>query len=173
MSYVDMQYTGPEWNNQTPPPLNATNLLDISHALEAVNITQQQRTSLSVGSTDVLGQILEALKTATDDEMSSIQQILSTKGNCNYYMGQYVGNGQLSHMVTLEVEPKLYFASYTIINTPYMMVYVGGSNYATTIADSYCNRVNASVSGTKLKLDGSAENTLNEKGRTVTYIVLG
>ena len=159
---------------QCAPPLNATNLLDISHALEAVNITQNQRTSLGVGSTDILGQILEALKAATDNGMSSIQQILSTKGNCNYYMGQYVGNGQTVNYVTLEVEPKLYIASYVENNeNSYSMVYVGGSNYATTFTRQYSYNVGASMSGTRLILRDSAIQTLNENGLAVTYIVLG
>ena len=155
--------------------MNATNLLDISHALEAVNVTQQQRTSLGVGSTDVLGQILEALKTATDNGMSSIQQILSTKGNCNYYMGQYVGSGQGKNYVTLEVEPKLYVASYVGLNdNSYSIFYVGGSNYATSFTRHYTYNVNAYMSGTRLRFqDNNPQNILNENGLTVTYIVLG
>lgn len=143
--------------------------------MEAVNITQQQRTSLGVGSTDILGQILEALKTATDNGMSSIQQILSTKGNCNYYIGQYVGNGQGTNRVTLEVEPKLYVASYVGLNdNSYSMFYVGGSNYATSFTRHYTYNVKASISGTRLILqDNNYQNILNENGLAVTYIVLG
>ena len=143
--------------------------------MEAVNITQKQRTSLGVGATDVLGQILEALKAATDNGMSSIQQILSTKGNCNYYMGQYVGNGQSSKYVTLEVEPKLYVASYVGLNdNSYSIFYVGGSNYATSFTRHYTYNVKASMSGTRLKLsDSNPQNIINENGLTVTYIVLG
>lgn len=113
MGYVDMQYTGPLWDNNVPPPINATNLLDISHALEAVNITQQQRTSLGVGSTDTLGKILGTIKTVLDGNITNIQSTLDenitniqstisqiqtamqTKGNCGIEYGNYVGNGQI------------------------------------------------------------------------------
>lgn len=97
MSYVDMQYTGPEWNNQTPPPLNASNLLDIGHALEALNVTQDERSTLGAETTDKLGQILthivESINGEVESDISSIQTQVNQKGNCNILVGSYIGNG--------------------------------------------------------------------------------
>ena len=56
------------------PPLNASNLNDISNALQAVNITQQERTTLGAEATDTLGQILAVLKNTTDESIESISQ---------------------------------------------------------------------------------------------------
>ena len=73
-----------------PPPVNASNLNDISNALQAVNITQQERTALGAQANDTLGQVLEMLKTKIDNTQSGLQQ----KGNCQIMSGSYVGNGQ-------------------------------------------------------------------------------
>ena len=54
--YSSHNYTGPGWNNSTPPPVNASNLQDISSALEDLNITQEQLEQLGVSGT--LGDIL-------------------------------------------------------------------------------------------------------------------
>ena len=111
MSYTGMQYANPGWTNGTPPSLNASNLNDISNALQAVNVTRQERTALGAKATDKLGQILTALKTTTDKSIESISQnveeIRQTMGNqieslatlaTNSYTkiltGSYVGNGQ-------------------------------------------------------------------------------
>ena len=120
MSYVDMQYTGPEWNNQTPPPLNATNLLDICHALEAVNITQEQRTTLEAGTNDALGTILAALKSGIDSDVSSINSTLNSKGNCNIETGSYTGNGQYGED---------YPNTISFLNDNASIVIISGSSY--------------------------------------------
>ena len=103
MSYTDMQYANPGWTNGTPPPLNASNLNDISNALQAVNITQQERTTLGAEATDTLGQILAALKTTTDGSIESISQdveeIQQTMGNVKCVYGTYVGNGNATARV--------------------------------------------------------------------------
>ena len=97
MGYVDMQYTGPEWTNNAPPPVNASNLLDIGHALEAVNITQEERSALGAETTDKLGQILthivESINGEVESSISSIQTQVNEKGNCIIVSGSYVGNG--------------------------------------------------------------------------------
>lgn len=54
--YSSHNYTGPGWNNSAPPPVNASNLQDISNALEDLNITQEQLETL--GASGTLGEIL-------------------------------------------------------------------------------------------------------------------
>ena len=92
-----MQYTSPAWANNAPPPLNATNLLDICHALEAVNVTQDERSTLGAEATDKLGQILthivESINEGIESDISSIQTQVNQKGNCNILVGSYTGNG--------------------------------------------------------------------------------
>lgn len=58
--YSSHNYTGPGWNNSTPPPVNASNLQDISNALEDLNITQEQLEQL--GASGTLGDILTGNK---------------------------------------------------------------------------------------------------------------
>ena len=59
--YSSHNYTGPGWNNSAPPPpVNASNLQDISNALEDLNITQEQLEQLGVSGT--LGDILTGNK---------------------------------------------------------------------------------------------------------------
>lgn len=74
--------------------MNASNLLDIGHALEALNITQEQRATLEAGTSDALGTILAALKTSIDSDIASINSAVSGKGNCKIASGGYIGNGQ-------------------------------------------------------------------------------
>lgn len=89
-----------------PPPVNASNLNDISNALQAVNITQQERTALGAQANDTLGQVLEMLKTKIDNTQSGLQQ----KGNCQIMSGSYVGNGQLKTIsLTFGFEPDMVF----------------------------------------------------------------
>lgn len=89
-----------------PPPVNASNLNDISNALQAVNITQQERTALGAQADDTLGQVLEMLKTKIDSTQSGLQQ----KGNCQIMSGSYVGNGQLKTIsLTFGFEPDMVF----------------------------------------------------------------
>lgn len=79
------------------PPLNATNLLDISHALEAVNVTQLERTSLGAQETDKLGQILTVLNGKIgnlSDSIEQLQTVLDKKGTLGVEAGSYVGNAQ-------------------------------------------------------------------------------
>ena len=100
--------------------MNASNLLDIGHALEALNITQEQRATLEAGTSDALGTILEALKTAIDSDISSIGQQISTinselenKGNCVVEYGSYVGNGQSGlnspNSIKFSISPRFVF----------------------------------------------------------------
>lgn len=58
--YSSHNYVGPGWNNSAPPPVNASNLQDISNALEDLNITQEQLEQL--GASGTLGDILTGNK---------------------------------------------------------------------------------------------------------------
>ena len=159
-----------------PPPLNATNLLDISHALEAVNITQQQRTSLGVGSTDVLGQILETIETSINSKFEQLESLVSEKGNCRCYVGQYTGNGQNKLSITFDFLPMLYISrpkNDIAINSMYSIVYVYNSKYCTAICSSYSDSASVSISGTTLTFSGSATNASNANNNVYTYIALG
>lgn len=111
--------------------MNASNLLDIGHALEALNITQEQRSTLEAGTSDALGTILAALKTSIDSDISSINSTLQGKGNCSIEIGSYVGNGQFNtyhNTITLNIEPKaIIFGTINAVET-------SGNNNATVVA---------------------------------------
>ena len=88
-------------------------MLDIGHALEAVNITQDERSTLGAEATDKLGQILthivKSINESVESDISSIQTQVNQKGNCNITVGSYVGNnGNLQ--ITLPI-----YAKYVII----------------------------------------------------------
>lgn len=82
-----------------------------------MNITQQERTALGAQANNTLGQVLEALKNATDNDISEIESTISTmqstlnqKGNCQIMSGSYVGNGQLTTIsLTFGFEPDMVF----------------------------------------------------------------
>ena len=112
-----------------PPPLNATNLLDIGHALEAVNITQGERSTLGAETTDKLGQVLQKIVQGTDSKISQLQTLVNEKGNCNIITGQYVGNGNITSL-SMPFLTRLFIDS-TYSNVPdsviCMHIYTGGS----------------------------------------------
>lgn len=72
-------------------------MLDIGHALEAVNITQDERSTLGAETTDKLGQVLthivQNINENVEQDISSIQTQVNQKGNCNILVGSYIGNG--------------------------------------------------------------------------------
>ena len=113
-----------------PPPLNATNLLDICHALEAVNITQDERSTLGAEITDKLGQVLQKIVQGTDSKISQIQTLVNEKGNCNIITGQYVGSASGTTSLSMPFLTRLFIDS-TYSNTPdqviCMHIYTGGS----------------------------------------------
>ena len=173
-----------EWN---APPLNASNLNDISNALQAVNITQEERTTLGAEATDTLGQILAALKNAGDETSQSVEQLQQTIssiqsqiGTNKYQTGSYVGNGQSTLTLNFDFEPKFYFASYkqdqTNMKRVVYMCYMYNSNFA-FIFDNNGGTVQYLREGstsTKIVLDDDEiEFILNVNGETVYYIVFG
>ena len=187
MSYTDMQYANPGWTNGTPPPLNASNLNDISNALQAVNITQQERTTLGAQATDTLGQILAVLKNAEEETSQSVEQLQQTIssiqsqiGTNKYQTGSYVGNGQSTLTINFDFEPKFYFASYkqdqTNMKRVVYMCYMYNSDFA-FIFDNNGGTVQylrEDSTSTKIVLDDSdIEFILNVSGETVYYIVFG
>ena len=124
-----MQYTSPAWDNQAPPPLNASNLLDIGHALEALNITQDERSTLGAETTDKLGQIFQKIVQGTDSNISQLQTLVNEKGNCNIITGQYVGNGNDTSL-SMPFLTRLYIDSTDSDSSDYVRcihIYTGGS----------------------------------------------
>lgn len=174
-----------------PPPVNASNLNDISNALQAVNITQQERTVLGAQANDTLGQVLEALKNATDNDISEIESTISTmqstlnqKGNCQIQSGSYVGNGTYSPTISTDLYPIVVIitayresksitggdASYILFirgTNPYYIAadtYTTGSDYQYHVTFS-----NNSISWT-CRNDGFGKNI---SGQTYFYCVIG
>lgn len=120
-----------------PPPVNASNLNDISNALQAVNITQQERTALGAQANDTLGQVLEVLKNQLNTSDSTIEELqtqLATKGNCLIDSGSYIGNGQTTNIsITFNFYPDIIIiicssgGAYNIVDRGYSYVVSTGS----------------------------------------------
>lgn len=146
----------PGVDERNAPPLNASNLNDISNALQAVNITQQERTTLGTEATDTLGQILAALKTTTDESIENINQeieninqevgeIQQTMGNVRCVYGSYVGNGQKTLTITLGFKPRyIYMLSKSpqregSYNSYVYLVWVYNNQYAYSLGNAISN----------------------------------
>lgn len=132
MSYTNMQYTNPGWTNDAPPPTNASNLDDISNALQSVNVTQQERATLGASITDTLGKILLALKSLSEQYSQQRCNQLQTLINKNYskiVYGSYTGNGQ----DTLQIN----YAQNGIETTVAYMVVVYESNFYDTLDNPF------------------------------------
>lgn len=110
--------------------MNASNLLDIGHALEALNVTQDERSTLGAETTDRLGQVLQKIVQGTDSNISQLQTLVNEKGNCNIVTGQYVGSGSGRTSLQMPFLTRLYIDS-TDSNTSdqkiCMHIYTGGS----------------------------------------------
>ena len=170
------------------PPLNASNLNDISNALQAVNITQQERTTLGAEATDALGQILAALKTTTDGSIESINQeveeIQQIMGNTKYEVGSYVGNGTQNVALSFNISPKymLVFSSEPQIESGGSYLYYHWVYDSSKIYNLYYDGGNPMRNGTPIVFNQntfsienniSPESLLNKNGVTVYYIVFG
>ena len=179
MSYTDMQYANPGWTNGTPPPINAPNLNDISNALQAVNITQQERTALGAEATDTLGQILAALKTTTESISQDVEEIQQTMGNVKCVYGSYVGNGQTTLRITLGFSPRYVCMisddyQYDSNNNVYMFVeWLYNSKVAHNIGSGVGNiGMTTSSSGFSLSTNNRKDvgEILNTNGEKVYYM---
>ena len=105
-------------------------MLDVCHALEAVNITQDERSTLGAKTTDKLGQVLQKIVQGTDSKISQLQTLINEKGNCNIITGQYVGNANGMTSLPMPFLPRLYMDSTysdTSERTICMRIYTGGS----------------------------------------------
>ena len=174
--------------------MNSSNLLDISHALEAVNITQQQRTSLGVGSTDTLGKILGTIKAVLDGNITNIQSAISqiqtamqTKGNCGIEYGNYVGNGQVgtsSNTLTFSNTPLVVMCSRYAINPAggssqgflQGFIYHQGSTVTRCTYGSISANMNFTQQGNNLSWISTGQNSpevqCNASGATYYYVAL-
>ena len=113
------------------PPLNATNLLDISHALEAVNVTRLERTNLGAQETDKLGQILTVLNGKIgnlNDSIEQLQTTLNQKGILGVESGSYTGNGQSTVTISFTHPIKFMFVQGKSIN---------GGDYCSIICNTF------------------------------------
>lgn len=173
----------PGVDERNAPPLNASNLNDISNALQAVNITQQERTTLGAEATDTLGQILAALKTTTDGSIESISQdveeIQQTMGNVKCVYGSYVGNGQTTLTITLGFKPRYIYMLSKLPqedrnhNNYVYLVWVYNNQYAYCFGSGFSNKgISVLNNGFSLSsgLDNVGGSILNENAETVYYM---
>lgn len=117
MAYTKHNYTNPGWSNDAPPPVNASNLNDISNALESLNITQQEAENIG-GTVDMsLGEMLQQMNADTIN--------LFAPYTTNYKWERYnqtVGISQsetqntLSIMATTNPATIQYCTSFTVTN---------------------------------------------------------
>ena len=174
-----------------PPPVNASNLNDISNALQAVNITQQERTALGAQENDTLGQILEALKNVVDRDISKVESTISTiqsmlkqKGNCQIKTGSYVGSGTNSPTLNTGFYPMMVViatynksASWSSGDSTYIL-FIRGTNSYYIAADTYSNNSAYAyyVTFSNNSISWSCSNSYfskNMTGETYFYCVIG
>ena len=151
-------------------------MLDICHALEAVNITQDERSTLGAETTDKLGQVLQKIVQGTDSKISQLQTLVNEKGNCNIITGQYVGNGNITSL-SMPFLTRLYIDS-TYSNTSdqiiCMHIYTGGSylwsfNFRHNHAEGVSVQcVECTVTNKKFRFDYQTES-----GKIYYYVALG
>ena len=72
MAYTNHNYTNPGWGNDAPPPVNASNLNDISNALEALNITQQEAENIGGTINQSLGAMLGSMNSTINNKLLPI-----------------------------------------------------------------------------------------------------
>ena len=174
-----------------PPPLNASSLLDICHAIEAVNITQEERSTLNVGKEDKLGTVLTKLNTLLRDFVS--QQSTNTitdirNGFSAVEYGQYVGlygNGTIGPIITYNnenftnVSPRMIFIfpnDFTV-NSYYC---IGMRNYQfkrgfavlTNLRSSQI-LLNMECDKNQLSMSGNNAYEINIRNRSYTYLIFG
>lgn len=173
-----------------PPPLNASSLLDICHALEAVNITQDERSTLSVGQEDKLGTILTKLNTVLRDFVS--QQSTNTitdirNGFSAVEYGQYVGGGgEQGPVITYNnenftgVSPRMIFIfpnDFSSVNDYYC---IGMRNYQfkrgfavlTNLRSSQI-LLNMECDKNQLSMSGNNAYEINVRNKSYTYLIFG
>lgn len=165
--------------------MNATNLLDISHALEAVNITQQQRTSFGVESNATLGNILQLI----NDKIEQLNTIINKKGSANIEVGSYVGTGTsgVNHKCTLNFSfaPKTVFISTQKVDSkaPATFAFIydnkrcyavdGSTELASHDLDVVWNGNSMSWSRTGSGFISEPVLQLNESGTKYFYVAIG
>lgn len=160
-----------------PPPVNASNLNDISNALQAVNITQQERTTLGEEATDTLGQILASLKNMTESIGQDVEEIQQTMGNVKCVYGSYVGNGQTTLTITLGFKPRyIYMLSelpQTDGNNNYIyLVWIYNNRYAYCFGSGFSGKtISVLNNGFSLSSEPNVGGSiLNENAKKVYYI---
>lgn len=187
MSYTNKQYTNPGWNNSAPPSLNQSNLNDISNAIQALNISAENRTTLGMNDTQDMQDVLVSLKNITSTMQSSLQEV--QQNMVFLASGTYVGNNQSSITITfnqLSRKPKIIFIG-EYINQNKQECYIGiGMNNFVAGLDIYITNSNTNdatyggiysasftTSSVKMTRKSTYHCELNNSGVTYNYILLG
>lgn len=193
MSYENKQYTNPGWNNSVPPPLNSSNLNDISNAIQALNISSENRSTLGMSGTQDMQDGLVLLKNAITTMQSDLQEVQTNMAIIA--SGSYVGNNQTSITITfdqLSKQPKIIFInSYTTSGSYRKICCVGigingyvagievyidsddlGRNGCTYAGIYTVAFTTSSVTMSRL-LSGDSNAELNTVNTTYNYILLG
>lgn len=148
---------------------------------------------MGVDKADILGTILEALKSYIDQngvDISTINSTLVQKGNSNITIGSYVGNGQFGssnpNKLNFSFSPKVVFIQSKDKNTDraaqyaFVPTFVKGVIFAATALDGVggARYVDVSWSGNVLSWYCSESNytvqtQLNTPGTTYFYVAIG
>lgn len=167
--------------------MNASNLLDIGHALEALNITQEQRATLEAGIDDALGTILTKIVDVLNNKIDDVNTSMNKKGNCSIQYGSYVGNGQVGSTtpirLTFNFAPKLFLCIDGSVNPSSgggwmdSTVYLDRPDYSVSVYDSNIGNFNTiyftQTDKTLSWWSNTAGAQLNISGTTYYYVALG
>lgn len=123
-----------------PPPLNSSNLNDISSAIQALNISATNRETLGISGSQDMQDALVALKQLIESNTDNIQNIDEQINEINVnmvksYTGMYAGNSQNS--ITIQ----------TGDITKILVLYIISSSDSNSYASGYCVCNNNGVSG--------------------------
>ena len=165
-----------------PPPVNASNLNDISNALQAVNVTQQERTTLGASTTDTLGKILTLLKSGTDNVKTLVASIQQQIGTNRYKIGSYIGNGNNTLQIATPFEAKFFVAvseepqSQYSVGTSCAIIALTGTKKSLTLLTNSIVSADFTISPQNITINspsGYAFYILNLEGSKVYYIIFG
>ena len=170
MAYTVHNYTNPGWTNEAPPPVNQSNLNDISSALEALNITQEEANNIggSIGMT--LGQMLQQMNAdtlnrynpyTTDYKWERYSQTVGISANENE---SNVSIAQYTNPTTIQ-----YCASFKCVNGQVQMNNPVSISYPTTTVIPANVYVYAPSSNCYIKI-GTSQVNITTSGGGTTYV---
>ena len=163
--------------------MNASNLLDIGHALEALNITQEQRATLEAGTNDALGTILTKIVNGINTLIDNVNTSIGQKGNCFVQYGSYVGNGQVGtthpNSLTFDFIPRMFFCIHNSMETVdsawrESVIYLDRIDYSVSIyGDTYDYAYFTRNDKTISWYANDNASQLNKNGVTYYYVAIG